>query len=182
MSSLPEEFAGRYACQAVESFVRDEDREVIGHVGHYDADEVGRQAAIDAASRLPGPVAVLRTSRRSYHLWALSIRPIEEWLDRGDDLDVVDDEYLAVTEDRGHGVARITHKTALADGEVVKPEPSLRAVVYNQCDMSGLSAPHGRLLRDRFDADLGPEGDHWVGHSTTSRTFMATIGGRGGDA
>lgn len=169
---------GRYATQAIESFVRDEDREVLGHVGHFDVDEVGRQAATDAARRLPGPVAVLRTSRSSYHLWALSIRPLSEWLDRGDDLDVVDDEYLAITEDRGHGVARIAHKRALDDGKEVKPEPSLLGLVDEADTQARLSTPHGRILRDRFGADLDPEGDAWVGSSTTSRTFMATIGGK----
>jgi hypothetical protein len=182
--SVPEEFDGRYACKAVESFVRDEDREVLGHVGHFDVDEVGRQAAIEAARRLPGVVAVLRTSRRSYHLWALSVRPLSEWLDRGDDLDVVDDEYLAITEDRGHGVARITHKQAIATGDAVKPAPSIEALLDGDRDDGPLSRPHGDLLVDEFDAALDVvEDDHdWVGHSTSSRVFMATIGGRGGDA
>ena len=41
--TAPKEFAGRYMTEAVESTVRDRDREVVGHVGLLDVDDVERE-------------------------------------------------------------------------------------------------------------------------------------------
>ena len=185
MSSAPDEFAGCYATEAVESGVLDADREEIGHVGLFDLDDVGAGVARDVAERLPGPAAILRSSPASYHVWSLAVDDLDTWLDRADDLRGVDVEHVALSERRGCGVARIAPKIEIETGDETKPAPTLRAIERSDTDLP-LSAPHLRVLRDEFDAsplDLGASpadcaGSEWVGHSLDRRTFIADVGGR----
>ena len=171
-----DEFAGQYVTQAVESTVF-VDGEPWGHVGLLDVDDVALGAVLDVAERLPGPVAVLSTSPQCWHLWALSIRDLDEWIDRAARLDHLDEDHVALSERRKCGVLRLDTKTAVETGEAVKPAPRLRGVV--DADAGGLlSEPHVDLLRERFDADLDVEASEWIGDRTDTRVIMADIGGR----
>ena len=68
-ATLDGDLSQRYVTEGIESGVEDLDRGIVGHVGLFDIDESGRERALTVARRLPGPVAVLRSSRRSWHLW-----------------------------------------------------------------------------------------------------------------
>lgn len=184
---LPDEFRGKYATQGVESTVRDADRNVIGHVGLFDLDEVALGVARDAADRLPDPTFVVRTSKRGFHAWSLAIRDVDEWIARGDALDGVDPEHVALNEARECSVCRISPKVELETGEHVRPTPR---VIGRQDgdDVEGrVSLPHARILRDELSAEIGAilphdveeiaPGAEWVGHSAPKRSFLAKIGG-----
>jgi hypothetical protein len=169
---------GRYVTEAVESVVRDRDRQVIGHVGLFDCDGVDEGAAVDAAEQLPGPVAVLLSSSRAFHLWALAVDDLGAWLSRGEGLDVVEREHLALAPGRDCSVLRVDRKVALADGRTVKPAPVPRRVVDGRTDLP-VSQPHVDVLDD-LGADVLDVVDdqELVGHGTRRRAHLADIGGR----
>jgi hypothetical protein len=176
--ALPQDLAGQYVTEAVESVVLDADRDVIGHVGLLDVDESSRREALDAAELLPGPVAVLRSSRRSWHLWALRVAPLDAWVARADRLDVVDDDHTALAPGRGCSVLRVDHKVDVATGDEVVPAPTLLDVVDADDRPAGrVSAPHLDVLDDVVDDDLDVEGDR-VGVSTDRRVHLGDVGGR----
>ena len=180
----PEEFAGRYMTQAVESVVRDRSRDVLGHVGLLDLDGVGETVATSVADSLAGPVAVLRSSKHSHHLWGLALDDVEAWVDRAAAIRVVDDDHVAVNSARGVGVLRVEEKVAVTTGEEVKPAPRLVEVVDDHDhDVGALSEPHARILVEEFGAEIDTgDGREWVGHSTSRRVHLAAIGGRSGGA
>lgn len=178
-TETPEEFRGQYVTQAVESVVRDESGDVVGHVGLLDVDETEREDAVSAARSLPGPVVVLKSSTRSWHLWGLRVRTLEAWTRDASGLDAVDDEHVALNLSRGVGVLRVAAKVSLDDGSEVRPEPVLEDVVDPTDDADGpVSAPHLDVLEDvvgsppRGVSVLGTVGD-----STERRTFIADVGG-----
>jgi fermentation-respiration switch protein FrsA (DUF1100 family) len=174
---LPGYLRGKYATLGVESIVLDADGEEIGHVGLLDLDETSRGAAEEAARRLPGPVAILRSSRRSYHLWALSVDSLDAW--QSEALDVgVDLDHIAISAARDVSVLRLDAKVGVGSGEEVAPEPVLLSVREESPPSTAAtpcSAPHAEILRERFGADLDVE--EAVGDSTERRTFLAEIGG-----
>lgn len=172
---VPEEFEGRYVTQAIESTVRDERQETIGHVGLIDADGATEREAIRDAYRLPGPVAVLQSSEESYHLWALAVDALEAWLTWSLALGTVDDQHVALSEKRDCGVVRLAEKVSVATGTIEKPAPELVEMIEGEDDRP-LSRPHAELLIEEFGADLDLEADRgWVGDSAPSRTFMADL-------
>lgn len=173
-----EEFAGKYATEAVESGVHDRDGEVVGHVGLLDVDDVTVEEATQAAERLPGVAAVLRTSEEAFHVWSLAVEDLDAWLEWAGALDVVDEEHVALSKSRECSVVRIDAKVRIEDGEVVKPAPSLVHLIDGSTDRP-LSRPHGRVLCEEFGGDLDvDDGRAWVGHSTRRRSYLADIGGR----
>lgn len=178
-ATLDGDLSQRYVTEGIESGVEDLDRGIVGHVGLFDIDESGRERALTVARRLPGPVAVLRSSRRSWHLWALPVRPLDEWLDRADDVDGLDQDHLEISESRDCAVLRVDAKVRISDGETVAPEPVLRGLVDGRVD-GPLSEPHADLLVEEFDLDEGPlrKRGMWVGDSLSRRVYMADIGGR----
>jgi hypothetical protein len=181
-TETPEEFRGQYVTQAVESVVRDESGDVVGHVGLLDVDETDREDAVSAARSLPGPVAVVRSSARSWHLWCLRVRSLEAWTEDASGLDAVDDEHVALNTSRGVGVLRVGPKVSLDDGEHVRPEPVLEGFVDVDAD-GPVSEPHGRVLEDvdavrpRLASDVVDDLADPVGDSTERRTFIADVGG-----
>jgi len=177
VEDVPDELAGKYATEGVESEVVDEEGDVLGHVGLLDLDEAARAGAEAVASRLPGPVAVLRSSWRSWHLWALLIDSLDAWQRRVEDVDAVDDEHIALNSERGIGVLRIDDKIAVASGEVVKPEPTLVSI-EDSGPSYPRSAPHAEILVERFGTELDLDDSGYVGASTNRRAYLAEIGGR----
>lgn len=174
------EVDGRYATQAVESGVADLSGSTVGHVGLFDLDETSLDAALDVAERLPGPVAVLRSSSRSWHLWALSVRPLDEWLGRADEVDseALDPSHAALSESRGCMVLRTDAKVRLSDGETAAPEPTLQRFVDDDLDDRPLSRPHLELLDDEQDLDRERLVDvEVVGESLDRRAYLADLHG-----
>lgn len=180
--NAPEEFSGRYMTQAVESVVYDRSRDELGHVGLLDVDGVSESVACSVAESLAGPVAVLESSEHAFHLWGLRLDSLAAWTERVEEIHVVDDAHTALNTSRGVSVLRVDEKIAVTTGETVKPAPRLVATTARDPDVDGrLSEPHARILVEEFGACLDVEdGREWVGHSTSRRTYMADIGGRGG--
>lgn len=178
-SDPPEEFAGRYVTEAIESTVR-EDGEEIGHVALLDLDGVALGHAVESAHRLPGPAAVLRSSTEGYHIWSLAIDSLDSWHEQIERLSIADPEHLALSEERGCGVLRIDGKIDMETGDEIKPAPSLSRLVPGSTDLP-LSRPHARILRDEFGLDVedGRLCDReFRGDGTERRVYMAEIGGR----
>jgi len=180
-ANVPEEFLDRYMTEAVESTVT-VDGEVAGHVGLLDLDGTSAGSAYETAENLSGTVAVLRSSDRSYHVWGLSIRSLDEWLSIAERLDHVDEEHISLSHRRECSVLRMAAKRNVATGEVVKPAPTVVAVRSTETDLRQ-SAPHLRALREvaeegdsRVSGDI-PDPSVGVGHGAPRRVYMADIGG-----
>jgi hypothetical protein len=179
VSETPEEFAGQYVTQACESVVYDERRDVVGHVGLIDMDDEPRESAVSAARSVPGPVVILRSSARSWHLWCLRVAPLTDWTECATGLGGVDDEHVALNLERDRSVLRVASKVDLETGEDVKPEPVLEEIV-DDGHAWPVSGPHLRVLADVLEDDVDVGGER-VGDSTDRRVYMADVGGRGGE-
>lgn len=181
MSDVPEEFDGKYVTEAVESGVRGDDRELLGHVALLDLDGASLEAAIENARRLEGIVAVLESSPGSYHVWSLSIRPLEEQLEIARELPAVDPEHVDLSRRRECAVLRVDEKVGVGTGDVVKPAPRVEKTLEDVCPEVPQSAPHLELLEELGAEIVRPHGYETVGMGVDRRVYMARIGGRGGD-
>ena len=121
--------------------------EVVGHILMIewdDIDDVFRQ--IRTAERLPGISILLESSPGSYHLYNLSVRPIEEQLldAMRKDGDVWQARWAAR---RGYFVLRVVGKIRSESREVYKPAPEPLKVFYTESEFPQ-SAPHLDMLLD----------------------------------
>jgi hypothetical protein len=170
--------AEQYATEGVESRVLDDDGDLVGHVGLFDLDDVALAEAVAVAERLPDPVAILRSSPLSYHVWSLAIDGLDAWLDRAERLDAIDSEHIALSRSRGCMVLRIDAKVALDDGREVRPAPRLRRIVLStESSPVPCSRPHARILGDEYGATIPVEDREWVGSSAPRRAYLADING-----
>ena len=177
-ADVPEAIRDKYVTEAVESGVETIDGETVGHVCFLDLDETSLGAARDVASRLPGSVAILRSSSRSYHIWGLAIKPLDAWLDLAISLDAVDDEHVSLSDRRGCGVLRIDAKRDAVSGELVKRAPTVIGIETTSSRLPH-SEPHVRLLRGLTSDPIEiPAGIDLVGERLSRRVYMAEIGGR----
>lgn len=131
------------------SHVRADD-ETIGHVlmiEYDDLDDVdGVMRPIRAAERMPGISVLLRSSQGSYHVYGLSVRPVEEQL-----LDAMrkDGDVWAArwAARRGYFVLRVLPKTRSESGEIYKEAPEPIRVFNSESDYPQ-SKPHADMLLD----------------------------------
>lgn len=171
---IPETIRGKYVTQAIESGVSI-DGEVIGHIALFDLDETALGEAREVAEAIGGVAAILRSSERSYHVWGLSIRPLEAILSLGDRLDAVDVEHTVLSDRRGCGVLRIDAKRDAVTGDQLKPAPRLIGVNDTPINRPQ-SAPHLDALSDLASDPIDrPAGFEWRGEYAERRVYMAEI-------
>lgn len=166
---------GQYATRAVESSVLDESGDEVGHVALFDLDEVGIEAARHVARVVGGYTVILRSSPGSYHVWGLSVRPIDEIIEIAAGLEAVDREHTALSNQRDCCVVRIEEKIAAATGRTVADKPVFREAIAQPSALPQ-SKPHWAELAKMLDVDLDPKpGYEWVGDRLRRRVFLADI-------
>ena len=128
------------------SHVREGD-DSVGHVLMIEWDDIDDvMRPIRTADRLPGVSVLLRSSPGSYHLYGLSVRPVETQL-----LDAVrkngDVWQARWAVRRGYFVLRVLAKTRSESREVYKPAPEPVRVFESESEYPQ-SRPHRDMLLD----------------------------------
>lgn len=140
----------------LKSQVLDSDDDVIGHCLMIEWDEVDDvMIPIRTAHRCPGISILLRSSPGNYHLYNLSVRPLETQL--VDALrkngDVYQSRWAAR---RGNFVLRILPKIRMESRDCYKPAPEPVRVFSSESDHPQ-SEPHAKMLLDICGEQQLPE-------------------------
>lgn len=137
----------RLVTAGLASYVFDEDREVLGHVGMYDLDGVDPVEAVTEAFDLRETAVLLRSSPGNFHLVGLDVAPWDERLETGACVSCAAD-YLEGMSNRGRFVMRTHPKIRVGSGETYKPTPEPVAVVRGSEPVSGPHATRFRQLAE----------------------------------
>lgn len=154
---------------SVNSWVKDREGEVIGHVILCDYDAMGSNFESDI-DKLDGMTLVLESSENSYHLWNLKIRSLPVTALRMLELHG-DASHIPPGFRRGFWRLRAGEKRRQSQG-IYKDRPELKAVYWNETDEPH-SKPHFRVARALFD-DLPASNpvQEWVGESLSVSEYL----------
>lgn len=154
----PEEYDGlddapeghRLVTAGLASYVYDEDREVLGHVGMFDLDDVEPIEALTEAFGLGETAVLLRSSAGNFHLVGLDVAGWDERVEDARGVSCAED-YLDGMASRGRFVMRTHPKIVVGTGETYKPAPEPIAVVTGE---GPVSSPHATRFRQLAE-DVG---------------------------
>lgn len=176
-TETPLEFADQYVTEAIESGVQTPDGDLLGHVALLDLDGSSLGEARTVARRLGGVAAILRSSEQSYHVWGLSMHPLEKLLGLAERLEAVDHEHLALSSRRECFVLRLDAKVSCETGVEVKPAPRVIETVSTRSAYHH-SEPHREALNSLEGETIEETENHtWAGSRADRRVYMADIGG-----
>lgn len=129
------------------SMVRDEQEETMGHIYMTEWDDVETVLpSLAAAERKPGISILLRSSPGSYHLYNLSVRPINEQI-RDVAAGSGDLGHVRWAARRGYFVLRLLPKYREETGKIYKQQPEILRVFDSPSEFDQ-SAPHLDLFED----------------------------------
>lgn len=165
--------------KGVQSTVIDGDETTIGHVLLLDCDDAEPFDVWQLAAKMDGVRAVLKSSDGSYHLWNLSVGPLEDHILRALDLKVADDAHVGASYRRGYFVLRLIGKVT-EDGKTYKSRPTVCDVWASSSDLPqsrahyetlrSLVAEDGSQADETVLRDFDTESVEWVGSATNLLT------------
>jgi hypothetical protein len=152
------------------SHVREGD-ETVGHVLMIEWDDIDDvMRPIRTAERMPGVSVLLRSSPGSYHLYGLSVRPVETQL-----LDAVrkngDVWQARWAARRGYFVLRVLPKTRSESGETYKPAPEPVRVFDSESEYPQ-SRPHRDILLDLAQEHGADDGEGALAEGRASHDWV----------
>lgn len=164
----------------VNSEVLDAEDQTIGHVTLCDYDDTcgaDYDMMLEEVINLPGVTAVLESSPQSYHVWNLTIRPIEGILKQKASLHD-DSKHLCIGYRRGRWALRLSGKYE-PNGDQYKSAPQLERVICNKSDLPQ-SKPHVNLLlalaeKQDVDIDIDKSRYDLQGQAAPTEQYMTVV-------